>query len=74
MSDMNRCPRRKVIMHAHRCPETDAPLFWSNEQGWVDLAAATVFAVDEKVQLPYEAWGTLELPGDSRPCRDKNPA
>ncbi len=57
-----------VIAHEHRCPETDAPLFWSNEDGWVDLPAATVFTVKETTEfnLPLEAWGWLGLPN----CED----
>jgi hypothetical protein len=53
---------KKVIMHGHRCTETDAPLFWSNQDGWVDLGSASVFEADEVVRMPREAWGTVELP------------
>ena len=52
----------KVIMHEHRCPETDEPLFWSNQDGWVDLGSATVFGLDEDVRLAQEAWGVITLP------------
>lgn len=51
-------------MHEHRCPETDEPLFWNNQDGWVDLESATVFSLDEDIRLPHEAWGVLILPRD----------
>jgi hypothetical protein len=50
-----------VIMHEHRDPTTDEPLFWSNTDGWVSLAAASVFS-EASFTLPREAWGVLELP------------
>ena len=51
-----------VIMHEHRDPETDAPLFWNNANGWVDLQSATVFSDEDKWNLPMESWGVLNLP------------
>lgn len=53
-----------VIMHEHRDPIDDAPLFWSNKVGWTTLDEATVFTGSEKVRfdLPQEAWGWLLLP------------
>ena len=59
-------PRYKVIMHAHRDSESDEPLFWNNQDGWVSLATATIFDADEDIPLPYESWGTLELPSEFR--------
>lgn len=58
-----------VIAHTHRCPTTDAPLFWSNDDGWVDLESATVFSRDEakRHNLPAEAWGWTALPADMTP-------
>lgn len=54
---------RLVILHAHRCPTTDEPLFWNNQDGWVGLPLATVFSEDEeKPSMPLEAWGVIELP------------
>ena len=53
-----------VIMHMHHDPEDDSPLFWSNEQGWVNLQDATPFTEQEQnsLPLPREAWGWLQLP------------
>ena len=51
----------KVIMHEHRDPESDEPLFWSNCDGWVSLEAATLFEKDECVNLPREAWGFVNV-------------
>jgi len=55
-----------VIMHDHRDPETDAPLFWHTSQGWVTLADASVFSDMPDRALPREAWGVLRLPGALR--------
>lgn len=45
-------------------PYDDSPLFWNNEEGWTDLADATVFMESERytVSLPQEAWGWVQLP------------
>lgn len=56
---------RYVIMHMHRDPVDDAPLFWSNSEGWGFLSEATVFSTSEVAEfkyLPQEAWGWLLLP------------
>ena len=37
--------------------EPDDRLFWSNEQGWVDLANATRFALEEKDRLDLPMGG-----------------
>ena len=67
----------KVIMHEHRDPETDEPLFWSNTDGWGSLDSATLFAEDENVNLPSEAWGFLSLGqrfvGECSACQKANP-
>ena len=53
-----------IIAHAHKDPLDDAPLFWSNEDGWVSLVSASVFTEKDIriLNLPLEAWGWLELP------------
>ena len=53
-----------VIMHNHRDPEDDAPLFWNNTDGWCWLSEADTFTPDERatLHLPLEAWGWLLLP------------
>lgn len=53
-----------VIMAEFRDDETDAPLFWNNEYGWVPLYQAEVFTQEERVTytLPVEAWGWLRTP------------
>jgi hypothetical protein len=53
--------RYKVIMHTHRDPISDEPLFWSNSQGWVSLEEATMFPASEEVRMPNEAWGTVRV-------------
>ena len=57
-----------LIMHNEKDPETDAPLFWSNVDGWVWLSEATIFTDDERasLNLPNEAWGWLLMPEDHR--------
>ena len=62
-----------VIIHEHRCPDTDVPLFWSNEDGWVDLASATPFTHLEMLKfkfIPQESWGWLQLPDIPTTCYD----
>ena len=56
--------RTFVIMHEHRDPISDAPLFWNNDDGWTELSGATIFVENERTtfSLPQEAWGWLELP------------
>lgn len=53
-----------VITTEYLDPETDAPLFWNNEDGWTELQNATVFTEAERytVTLPREAWGWIQLP------------
>lgn len=57
-----KCAGLYVIVHEHRDPETDAPLFWNTSQGWVTLADASVFSDMPDRALPREAWGVLRLP------------
>ena len=46
--------------------DTSAPLFWSNDDGWVALLDATVFTQEEydsdRVILPHGSWGWVQLP------------
>ena len=53
-----------VIPAMHRDDVDDAPLFWSNEDGWCDLLSATVFTMEEMktFMLPMGAWGWIQLP------------
>lgn len=59
-----------VVMHEHRDPETDSPLFWSSSKQWVSLRDADVFALRNETVLkelldarfPRESYGFVELP------------
>jgi hypothetical protein len=37
---------------------TNQPLYWSNEDGWVDKGSATVFSKEEYLTTPYLPLGS----------------
>lgn len=55
----------EFVIGAELRPDDDEPLYWSNDDGWVDLSSATVFTADEAeapVYLPLGASGFIRLP------------
>lgn len=47
--DMNYYIRSTVEVDS----EDGYPLYWSNDDGWVDKDSATVFTANEKDSIPY---------------------
>ena len=48
----------KYVISGHRDSETDEFLYWSNSEGWVNLADATTFDL-EKDQIIYLPMGAV---------------
>jgi len=49
-----------MVIAGEKDTTNDEPLFWSNDQGWVDLASAAVYTEDE---VKSEAF-TLPISGE----------
>lgn len=51
--------------------ESMEPMYWSNDQGWVDLSSATIFTAEEKAifGLPSPDGSWVELPYRRCRCR-----
>jgi hypothetical protein len=50
-----------VISTTEKDDETDEPLYWSNDDGWVDLGSATRFSSEEKKKLDLPIGGKWKL-------------
>lgn len=53
--------QKKFIIKGEICPTDNEQLYWSNVDGWVDKASATIFNESERVTMsPPEGWTDLE--------------